>query len=349
MSHPAGNRKSNALRWAANLGLLTCIWCFGTALWAQTASTGQNPSADAGISDSDSSSNDYKVGPGDVVSVTVVDAPEFGGKFRVTDSGVIQIAGVTEPIRAEGLSPIELSRTIRQSLIDAKQLRNPKVNVFVEEYRGRTVTVLGAVAKPAVYPIAKRTTVLDALSTAGGALPGAGNTVTVIRGAASAESSGKPVGSVEIIDMNRLVKGQDLNANIEVKNGDVISVSSAEVVYVLGAVVKPGGFPMPDPSAGVSVIQALAMAQGSTRVAATDRALIIRQSTSDVARHELVVNISDMLSGKNTDMLLSPNDILYVPESGAKRTLKVMFDIAMAAAQGAAIYGVGYRVAGVNP
>jgi polysaccharide biosynthesis/export protein len=304
-----------------------------------------NPAAAA----SDPSANDYKVGPGDVLSVTVADAPEFGGRFRVTDSGVIQIVGVSTPIVAEGRSPIELSQIIRQSLIDAKQLRDPKVNVFVDEYRGRTVTVLGAVAKPAVYPIAKRTTVLDALSAAGGALPGSGNTVTIIRGAASAEATGNRVGSVQIIDMSRLVKGQDLNANVEVQNGDVISVSTGEVVYVVGAVVKPGGFPMPDPSAGVSVIQALAMAQGSTRVAATNRALIIRQSTSDAAHREILVNISQMISGKETDMLLAPNDILYLPESGAKRTLKVMFDIAMAAANGAAIYGVGFRAGGVNP
>jgi len=292
---------------------------------------------------------DYKIGPGDVVSVTIADAPEFGGRFRVTDSGVIQIAGVSSPVQADGLTPIELSQTIRQSLIDAKQLRDPKVTVFVEEYRGRTVTVLGAVAKPAVYPIAKRTTVLDALSAAGGALPGAGNTVTIIRGPASAEATGTSVGSVQIIDMNRLVKGQDLSANAEVQNGDVISVSAAEVVYVVGAVVKPGGFPMPDPSAGISVIQALAMAQGSTRVAATNRALIIRQSTSDSARHEMVVDISQMLSGKSADMLLAPNDILYIPESGAKRTGKVLFELAMAAAQGVAIYGLGYRAAGVSP
>jgi hypothetical protein len=117
----------------------------------------------------------------------------------------------------------------------------------------------------------------------------------------------------------------------------------------VGAVVKPGGFPMPDPSSGVSVIQALAMAQGSTRVAATNRALIIRQSTSDSAHQPIVVNISQMLSGKGTDMLLAPNDILYIPESGTKRTLKVMFDLAMAAAQGVAIYGLGYRAAGVSP
>src|SRR5208283_889337 len=74
-----------------------------------------------------SASEDYKIGPGDVVSVTVPDAPEFGGKFRVTDSGVIQIAGVAAPVQAEGLSPIELAQTIRQALIDAKQLRDPKV------------------------------------------------------------------------------------------------------------------------------------------------------------------------------------------------------------------------------
>jgi polysaccharide export outer membrane protein len=292
--------------------------------------------------------DEYRIGANDVVSVSILDAPEFSGKFRVSDAGLIEIAGVSTPIHAEGQTPNELAHSIRQAFIDAKQLRDPKINVFVEEYRGRTITVLGAVSKPGVYPLQKRVTILEALSLAGGALPNSGNTVTIVRGAASAEATGTAVGSVKIVDMSRLVQGEDLSANVEVKNGDVVSVSAAQVVYVVGAVTKPGGFVMSNPSAGVSVVQAVAMAEGFRPVASTHHGLIVRQSTSEKGRQEIPVDIAEMMVGKGTDMLLAPNDILFIPESGAKKTLKVMGEVAMSAVNGVAIYGLGYRI-GTRP
>lgn len=293
--------------------------------------------------------DEYKIGENDVLLISVADAPEFSGKFRVSEAGVIEIAGLSAPIRAEGLTTIELTDAIRQSLIDAKQLRDPKVGVFIEEYRGRTITVLGSVSKPAVYPLPKRTTVLEALSLAGGALPNTGNTVTVIRGAASAEATGTKEGSVQIIDMSRLINGEDLSANVEVKNGDVISVSPAQVIYVVGAVAKPGGFVMSNPSVGISVIQAVALAEGFKPIAAQHRSLIIRQSTSESARKEIPIDVAQMMAGKEADILLAPNDILFIPESGSKKALKAMVDIALSTANGVAIYGIGYRVAGTHP
>ena len=294
------------------------------------------------------SGDDYTIGANDIVSVSVADAPEWGGKFRVSDSGAIEIAGLLEPIKVEGLTPVDVSRAIRQALIDAKQLRDPRINVFIEEYHGRTITVLGAVLKPAVYPLEKRTTVLDALSMAGGALPGAGGTVTVVRGPASAEAAGTGVGSAQVIDMSRIVSGNDPSGNVQVRTGDVINVSTARVVYVVGAVTKPGGFTLADPGAGLSVVRAVAMAEGFSPVAATRRGLIIRQSTSDAARREVPVDVDEILAGKTADMVLAPDDILYIPESGSKKTMKALGQVAMAMVNGIAIYGVGYRLGTVK-
>jgi len=321
------------------------IFCFIILILGTANSTlAQTNIAPPQVSAPNQSAFDYKIGAGDVLSISIADAPEFGGKFRVGDSGTIEIAGVNALIQADGATPSELSHTIRQALINAKQLRDPKVNVFVEEYRGRTITVLGSVSKPAVYPLQKRTNILEALSMAGGALPNAGSTVTIIRGEASAEATNSAVGSVASVNMSRLAKGEDLSANVEVRNGDVISVSAAQVVYVVGAVTKPGGFVMSNPESGISVVQAVAMAEGFKSVAASDRGLIIRQSTSEQGRREISVNIAQMMNGRATDMQLAPNDILYIPESGGKKTLKVMGDVAMAAVNGVAIYGLGYRI-----
>jgi polysaccharide export outer membrane protein len=258
---------------------------------------------------------------------------------------MIEIPGIIEPIRAEDQSPIELAHSIREAFIAAKQLRDPKISVLVEEYRGRTISVLGSVAKPSIYPIQRRTTLLEALSLAGGALPGAGDTVTVVRGPATAEASGAEVGTVQFIQLSKLVSGQ--SQNVEVRNGDVVSVAAAQVVYVLGAVIKPGGFTLANPTSGLSVLQAVSLAQGFTNVAASNRGLLIRNSTSSGGRQEISVDIKDMQLGKVTDMLMAPDDILFIPESGMKKSLKALADVAMAVANGVAIYGVGYRI-GVN-
>jgi polysaccharide export outer membrane protein len=287
---------------------------------------------------------DYTIGEGDVLTVNVADAPEFNEKVRVNDSGTIQITGVKTPIPAEGKSAADLSTDIDQALVQAGQLRDPQVTVFVEEFHGRTVTVLGAVNKPAVYSLQKKTTVLDAISDAGGALPNSGNRATIVRGPASAEATDTKVGSVQIVDLARLASGDDPLANVEVRSGDVISVSAAELVYVVGAVTKPGGFAMSSPTEGVSASQAIALAEGFTSLAAVHHAVIVRQSTSDHSRVEIPVDLGRMMEGRETDVLLAPNDILYVPISGMKKTLKVLGDVAMATVNGIAIYGVGYKV-----
>jgi len=293
------------------------------------------------------SAEDYEIGPNDVITLSVTDAPEFGGKFRVSESGSIELPGVEGPILAEGQTTMQLAKTVRQALIDAKQLRDPQISVFVSEYHGRTISVLGAVNKPAEYPLQKRTTVLEALSLAGGALPNSGNTVTIVRGPASAEATDTPVGSVQILEMSNLLSGATPSANVEVKNGDVVSVSAAKLIYVVGAVVKPGGFTMADSASGVSAVQALALAEGLKYVASR-HALIVRQSTSDHARTEIPVDLGQMMAGKATDVVLAPNDILFVPTSGTRQTMKVLGDVAMATVNGIAIYGIGYRIGNVK-
>jgi len=213
-------QQSLAMRWPRLFFLLAVFTYLISPVRAQNGpSPGPTPTAVAA---------DYKIGPGDTVSVTVMDAPEFGGKFRVSERGLIEMTGINEPIRADDKTPSELAHAIKAALIDAKQLRDPKVTVFVEEYRGRTIEVLGSVAKPSVYPIQKRTTLLEALSLAGGALPGAGDTITVVRGEASAEATSSQVGTVRFVQLSKLVNGSA--ENLEVRNGDVVSVSAAQVV-----------------------------------------------------------------------------------------------------------------------
>ena len=297
---------------------------------------------------------DYTLGRGDVLTITIADTPEVTGKFRVTESGYVSLPMLSAPLKAEGLTPVEFSKSIADALKAAKLYREPVVNVFVEEFHSRTVTVLGAVAKPSVYPIQGTTTVLEVLSMAGGLAPQAGSVVTVVRNAQPQNSTGPTETGLALphrvlsLDLSKLEHGVDPSLNAEVRAGDVVSVSMAPIVYVVGAVTKPGGYVLQEGGSGATVLQALAMAEGITSVAAPGRAVIVRGLANASNRQnqtDIPVDVGKIMSRKADDYPLEPNDILLVPDSGAKKVAFKAGQFAAQALTGIAIYGFGYRLA----
>ena len=95
-------------------------------------------------------------------------------------------------------------------------------------------------------------------------------------------------------------------------------------------------------------MQALAMAEGLNRIAAGDRTVIVRQGPDGQPRQEIPFNVAKLMDGKIGDTQLQPNDILFIPESGTKKSLGRFAAVAVSGAQGAAFYGLGYRVAGIR-
>jgi polysaccharide export outer membrane protein len=288
--------------------------------------------------------DDYRVGPEDVLAISVTDAPEFSGRFRVNQSGYLVMTSLPNPVKAEGLTPTEISIELRKALEDARLYRDPTVNVFVEEYHSRTVTIVGAVTKPGLYPLHKRTTVIQAISEAG-LMPTTGNRVTLI--SANPGSSPGPNASekTQSFELGKLMSGKDPSVNVEVHDGDVINVATADIVYVVGAVTKPGGFVQQDRGAGVTALQAIALAEGMTSVAAAHSGMIIRRNADGSAGENIPIDLAKIMAGKQGDTPLQSNDILFVPLSGTKQTLHVMGQVGMAAVNGVAFYGLGYRVA----
>lgn len=289
--------------------------------------------------------SDYTIGPGDVMTITIGDSPEMSGKYRVSDSGDIALPLLPEPVKAEGLTPLGLSKAIATALKKADLLRDPMVNVFVEEFHSRNVTVLGAVAKPSVYPLDRPTTLLEVISLAGGPTATAGNTVTVVRPSDGSDTKGPSATEKTLtVDLAKLMEGKDPSLNILVQAGDSVSVSAAPIVYVVGAVTRPGGFVLPDPKSGMTILQAIAMAQGLTRIAAPKRSLIVRRPEEGGKSENIPVNIAQLMNGKFQDAKLHPNDILFIPESNMKKSLDKLGTVAMSAVNGMSIYGLGYRI-----
>jgi len=328
--------------------MLLYILAAGCALAMPVTAQGPPGNSEAAASNHLVSAPDYRIGPGDILAITVSDAPEFTGKFRVSQSGELELTSLPVPLQAQGMTTGELAKSLAHALMNAKLYSNPTVNVYVDEFHSRNVTVVGAVAKPSVYPLQRRTTVLELISQAGGLTPTAGNKLTIVSGLTSEAPEGAPTSAARTIDMAKLMRGDDSGQNVEVHEGDIVSVSSAEVVYVVGAVIRPGGFVLPDQSSGVTVLQALALAQGLTSVASSRKAVIIRRDGNGAAREDVPIDVKNLLAGKTPDVTLQANDILFVPVSGGKQTLHVVGDTVMNAISGIAIYGVGYRAAGIN-
>lgn len=315
---------------------------------------------------------DLMLGPGDIVQIQVADEPDLNGKYLVSDAGDLAIPMLPKPVHAAGLTTSQVQQSIAKALKDAEILNQPVVSVFVDEYHSHTVTVVGAVVRPGLYPIETHTTVLQAISEAGGLLPTAGNVVTVAKAGTQAaatlqavasrpQGSGQPgangkssvqnaslttpttppVSSRDVVqlDFGKLVSGKDPSVNIEVKAGDVVSVGTAPVVYIVGAVVRPGAFAVQSNDSKVTVLQAIALVQGMTSVAAPKRALIVRNSASLKERREIPINLDKLKTGKQPDEYLQANDILFIPESGMKKSLHALGSVAARAAEQVAGYG----------
>lgn len=264
---------------------------------------------------------DYRIGPYDLLDISVFEAPELNRTVRVSAGGEVSLP-LLGGVQAAGLTPQELERVL-QELLRRRYMKDPHVSVFVREMESHPVSVFGAVTKPGVYQIRGTRTLIEVLSLAQGLAEDAGDTVLVLRGRPSAspaagEEAGEDaaVGENVSINLKDLLQSGDARYNVPVHPGDIVKVARAGVVYVVGEVKKPGGFVLRH-NENISVLQALALAEGLSRTAAKSHARIIRTDTEG-RRSEVAINLDKVLAGKAADPFLEPNDIVFVPNSAAR-------------------------------
>ncbi len=266
------------------------------------------------------------IGAGDLVEMSVFDTPELSGKLRVNNSGDI-ILPLVGSIHVGGLKAEDVQSLIRQKFIDGGFLKDPQVTVFVAEYATQGVSVLGEVKNPGIYPAFGSHNLMDYLSSAGGLTPLAGTNITITR-------AGHP-DDPEHVKISASVAPKPLN-NPAILPGDSVFVEKTGLVYVIGEVARPGGFPM-DHDDHLTILQAIALAQGTTFTAAKGSTKIIR--TTPQGHEEIPVNLKKILASKATDEPLQDNDILFVPSSAGRATLKNMESLLPIAAS-ATIYRI---------
>jgi len=296
---------------------------------------------------------DYLIGADDLLNVYVLDVPELSRDYRVEVTGKITIPVLANPLTAAGLTLSQFSQLLSHELKAQGLVSDPHITVSVDQSRLHTVAITGAVKKPQVYPVFTRTTLLDILSQAEGLAEDAGNTAVIHRGdigIRAAGANGAPVSSQQpqatdslTIDLKRLLESSDPKLNVNIYPGDRITIPRAGVVYVVGAVNKPGGFTMNASSHGMTVLQALALAQDAKTTAQKSQTVIIRNDAqAPEGRKQIPLDLKAILRGKNPDPVLQAEDILFIPDSGAKRAFNRGIESVVQAATGVAIYGARF-------
>ena len=301
-------------------------WLAWLVLGLAVAGAGAQNSAPAATSagQTTTSAPAMRLDAGDLLEITTFDTPELSGKFRVDARGYVSMP-VGGAVPVQGLTAEQAGTAVERFLRNKDILKNPHVSVLVLEYATQGVSVLGEVKQPGVYPLAGKHGVLDFISLAGGLTPSASKVVSITHRAppwdtVTVNLAGERSGSLE--------------NDVEAQPGDRVVALRAGVVYVIGDVGKPGGYVVD--GNGVTVVQALALAQGMNRTAKAT-GMLIRNAAGQRTQIELA--LSKILTNRAPDPKLQDGDIVYVPVSGAKDWTNKGVSAALQMAVGMVIYG----------
>jgi polysaccharide export outer membrane protein len=296
---------------------------------------------------------EYTIGSGDLLGIEVFDVPELSREVRVNETGYISLPLMPSKVRAVGLTPYQLQDKLAELLQTNGLVSTPEVTVSVKEQHSQPITVIGAVRTPLVIQAQRKTTLLQALSQAGGIADDAGSKVIVTRSipevgvpevADSADAGNPPpAGAPETYTINLadVLESGDGRFNIPLAGGDVVSVPRAGIIYVVGAVQKPGGFLLQNDLDRMTMLKMLSLAGGTTNTAKVKNAVILRKNLDTGQRDQVPVDLSKVMHLKTPDVQLQSNDILFVPDSNGLRALHRAGDVAISLTTGIGIIAAG--------
>lgn len=254
--------------------------------------------------------------PGDVLALDTYGVPELtstgaggAGGLHVDGKGVV-ILPYLGTVKLAGMTTSEASEYLETQLKQDGILVNPQVSVQIMSSPTQVITVLGEVKKPEPVPVfGAQLRLLDVIAACGGFTPFASHTVIVHRR-----------GDPQPITVNLGVDPTTTDAsNIPLMSGDTVVVPHVGDAYIVGEVLRPQAIPLAN-NAPLTVIQAISMSGGLNYGAALSKAMIIR-TNSDQQRVEIVFDLKKVLHGKEQDIALMANDILYIPTNGFKATI----------------------------
>jgi polysaccharide biosynthesis/export protein len=284
----------------------------------------------------------YVLGPGDSILVRVLDLEEMGREpYQIDLQGNVSIPMVGR-IHVSGLTVEALEKLIGERL--SRVLKSPEVMVNVQEMRSQPVSVLGSVKNPGVVQLQGQKSLLEVVSLAGGLNPDAGYSIRIVRmkdwgpiplpGAKEDESGQFFVAEVGV---KEVMEARAPEKNIQVKPRDVVTVPKGELVFVMGAVKRSGGFVLGERER-VTVLQALSMAEGMDNFAKAGSAKILRKTADPDKRNEIAVDLNKILKEQAEDVPMQRDDILFVPINGTKKALMRTLEAGIAMGTGVVVY-----------
>lgn len=256
------------------------------------------------------------IGVGDLIEMTVYNIPELATKTRVSSKGDMYCPLIGY-MHVAGLTLEQAQGAIEERL--ESFVKSPHVTLFVAEYASQGASIMGEVTKPGIYPVLGQQHLFDLISAAGGLTDKSGRTLTVTH-------RSDPDKTITV-ELPRTLKDNS-ETNVAIYPGDTVIVSKADIVYVVGDVLRPSGVMMD--SGGLTVLQALAMAGGTGHTAKLNGTTILRKEATGMT--EVHLDLKKMMQAKAPDIQLQANDILIVPTSTGKvlagRTLEAALQAA---------------------
>ncbi|MDO8586153.1 MAG: SLBB domain-containing protein [Armatimonadota bacterium] len=247
----------------------------------------------------------YRLGPEDVVTLTVMGHPEFSGEFLIPTDGSLTLPSIGA-VKAAGMTLDELAATATQGL--KERLKSPEVTVSLRTPRMQRIYVLGAVNTPGQFDVKPGWRIAEAIAAAGGLTPRtepADCEAVILRSATDRK---------EVRNLGEVMRG-DSEANLPVESGDVLTIDAGETlpVYVMGRVTNPGLYRIRKAEAGV--LEALTLAGGTMEDAAISAIRITRLSGAS----ETVNLTSSIVDSQQTSKVkLQSGDLVLVPETKAR-------------------------------
>ena len=275
---------------------------------------------------------EYLIGPNDLLSISVMESPDLSRDVRVASDGTIGLPLLSEHPHVAGLTLSQAEALVKKKYQEGGILNDPNLSIVLKELESKPVTISGAVRQPGVFQVSGSVRLLRLLSQAGGFIEGCGTTVQVIH---EDDSGNHQVTEVKVADL-RLGLEQ---ANVLVRGGDIVNIPPAGAVYVLGAVNRPGRYLLPSDTEQTTVLNILAMAEDTKRTAKLSHSVLIRKKGTSGEVEQIPLDLKKIVTQEQTDVVLKPNDVLFVPDSTAKRAFTRGLEAAMQIATGAALYG----------
>jgi polysaccharide export outer membrane protein len=247
-------------------------------------------------------SSDYAVGGQDVLKITVFDEPTMSGSYRVDTDGSFQYPMLGR-VTVGGMRVREVEQLLKSKLEDG-YIKSAQVVVDVDQFRNRSIYVMGEVRSPGKYAMTGQMSLIEALAAAGSTTPTASSEVMILRPRDAGTAQALTPEQVDRSNVTRVNLGDlqlgRLSQNVTLAEGDTIFVPKAEKFFITGQVRTPGAYTY---ERGLTVLQAISLAGGLTEKGSNRRIKVIR--TVKGKKTQQGIDLADAIQ---------PGDTLVIPQ-----------------------------------